>query len=90
MTAPRRRLPPLRAERAESFAQALRVLIPRRGLNMKGSGQVTISEIKGPANGFLRTNSVIELGGPHWETAISALLIAALSFALLGWMLWPR
>jgi hypothetical protein len=33
---------------------------------------------------------VIELGGPHWETAISALLIAALSFALLGWMLWPR
>jgi hypothetical protein len=43
-------------------------------------------------NAHPRTSGVtiIEIGGPDWETAMTALLIAAFSLVALGWMLWPR
>jgi hypothetical protein len=34
--------------------------------------------------------SIVEIGGPDWETAMTALLIAAFALVVLGWMLWPR
>jgi hypothetical protein len=53
---------------------------------------MTIRQDRTPPGGLLRTTgiSVIEIGGPHWETAITALLIAAFALVILGWMLWPR
>jgi hypothetical protein len=53
---------------------------------------MTTTQDRTPPNGLLRTSgvSVIEIGGPHWEIAMTALLIAAFALVVLCWMLWPR